>query len=83
MKPICGNELIMHSAGMCLWSIFIFWAKATNLQEHSSDFASKLRLLAGDEREEALSKHLLLLLWVCCCQHGSCELPTFMAWDHC
>ena len=52
------------------------------LKEHASDLASQLRLLARDKREEALSKHLLLLLWICCSQHGSCELAAFLAWHH-
>lgn len=52
------------------------------LKEHASDLASQFRLLAGDKREETLSKHLLLLLWISCSQHGSCELTPLLAWYH-
>ena len=52
------------------------------LKEHASDLASQLRLLARDKWEQTLSKHLLLLLWISCSQHGGRELTALLAGYH-
>ena len=44
-----------------------------NLQQHSSDLSSQIRIHPGDEWEESLTQHLLLLLWRSSSQHGGSQ----------
>jgi hypothetical protein len=44
--------------------------RVVEFQQHSCDLAGQLVMHPLDEREETLSQHLLLFLWLGSCQHG-------------